>query len=121
LVREGLLDRAAIEEAFSDRPSRNQVLPTEISRHFDVEMWARSLESALLVRSNRMVPALSVDEWPVQPCGALARWIMNTRPRSRKAELVAHVVSSPIGIPSNAQARRPKDYDDEAALMFIAG
>lgn len=41
LVREGLLDAAAVEEALSDRLVKNPVLPGEIFRHLDVEIWAR--------------------------------------------------------------------------------
>ncbi|MGH8188230.1 MAG: asparagine synthase-related protein, partial [Steroidobacteraceae bacterium] len=42
LVREGLLDAAAIEEALSDRVVKNPVLPGEVFRHLDVEVWARN-------------------------------------------------------------------------------
>ncbi len=45
LVREGLLDRAALEETFSERPSKNQVSPVEIMRHMEVEMWARAWDA----------------------------------------------------------------------------
>jgi len=41
LVREGLLDRAAVEAALAAGPSKTQVLPVEIYRHLDVEIWAR--------------------------------------------------------------------------------
>lgn len=41
LVREGLLDRAAVENALSSAPARSDVLPVEIYRHLDVEIWAR--------------------------------------------------------------------------------
>jgi asparagine synthase (glutamine-hydrolysing) len=41
LVREGLLDRAAVEAAFAAGPSKIEVLPAEIYRHLDVEVWAR--------------------------------------------------------------------------------
>ncbi len=41
LVREGLLDRAAVEAAFAAGPSKTEVLPAEIYRHLDVEVWAR--------------------------------------------------------------------------------
>jgi len=41
LVREGLLDRAAVEAALAPGPSKTQVLPVEIYRHLDVEIWAR--------------------------------------------------------------------------------
>jgi asparagine synthase (glutamine-hydrolysing) len=41
LVREGLLDRAAVEAAFAPGPSKTEVLPAEIYRHMDVEVWAR--------------------------------------------------------------------------------
>jgi asparagine synthase (glutamine-hydrolysing) len=53
LVREGLLDRAAIAEALADRPSKNQVLPMEIMRHFDMEMWVRAWESPVLHSQQR--------------------------------------------------------------------
>jgi asparagine synthase (glutamine-hydrolysing) len=45
LVREGLLDRAAIEQALSDRVSKIEVLPVEILRHLDAEIWARAWQS----------------------------------------------------------------------------
>ena len=41
LVREGLLDRAAVEAAFAAGPSKSEVLPAEIYRHLDAEVWAR--------------------------------------------------------------------------------
>jgi asparagine synthase (glutamine-hydrolysing) len=41
LVREGLLDRAALEAALAPGPSKTEVLPVEIYRHLDVEIWAR--------------------------------------------------------------------------------
>jgi asparagine synthase (glutamine-hydrolysing) len=41
LVSEGLLDRAAVEAALAAGPSKNEVLPVEIYRHLDVEIWAR--------------------------------------------------------------------------------
>lgn len=41
LVQEGLLDRAAVEAAFAVGPSKTEVLPAEIYRHLDVEVWAR--------------------------------------------------------------------------------
>ena len=41
LVREGLLDRAAVEAALAPGPSKTEVLPVEIYRHLDVEIWAR--------------------------------------------------------------------------------
>jgi asparagine synthase (glutamine-hydrolysing) len=41
LVREGLLDRAAVEAALAAGPSKTEVLPVEIYRHLDVEIWAR--------------------------------------------------------------------------------
>jgi asparagine synthase (glutamine-hydrolysing) len=42
LVNEGLLDRAAVEAALAPGPSKTQVLPAEIYRHLDVEVWARN-------------------------------------------------------------------------------
>jgi asparagine synthase (glutamine-hydrolysing) len=42
LVREGLLDRAAVEAALAAGPSKTEVLPVEILRHLDVEIWARN-------------------------------------------------------------------------------
>lgn len=42
LAREGLLDRAAVERTLSDDLARDSVLPTEVFRHLDVEMWART-------------------------------------------------------------------------------
>jgi asparagine synthase (glutamine-hydrolysing) len=45
LVREGLLDRDALEEAFADRPTKSRARPAEIMGHFDTEMWVRSWES----------------------------------------------------------------------------
>jgi asparagine synthase (glutamine-hydrolysing) len=41
LVREGLLDRVAVEAAFAAGPSKTAVLPAEIYRHLDAEVWAR--------------------------------------------------------------------------------
>jgi asparagine synthase (glutamine-hydrolysing) len=41
LVRDGLLDRGAIEAALAPGPSKTEVLPVEIYRHLDVEIWAR--------------------------------------------------------------------------------
>jgi asparagine synthase (glutamine-hydrolysing) len=41
LVREGLLDRAAVERALAPGPAKTDVLPVEIYRHLDVEIWAR--------------------------------------------------------------------------------
>jgi asparagine synthase (glutamine-hydrolysing) len=41
LVREGLLDAAAVEAAFAAGPSKTEVLPAEIYRHLDIEVWAR--------------------------------------------------------------------------------
>jgi asparagine synthase (glutamine-hydrolysing) len=41
LVREGLLDRAAIEAALAPGPAKTEVLPVELYRHLDVEIWAR--------------------------------------------------------------------------------
>jgi asparagine synthase (glutamine-hydrolysing) len=42
LVSEGLLERSLVEQALSDRVSKIQVLPAEIMRHLDVELWARA-------------------------------------------------------------------------------
>jgi asparagine synthase (glutamine-hydrolysing) len=42
LVREGLLERSLIEQALAERVSKIQVLPVEIMRHLDVELWARA-------------------------------------------------------------------------------
>ncbi|MBB6091223.1 asparagine synthase (glutamine-hydrolyzing) [Povalibacter uvarum] len=39
LVREGLLDRAALEATLSDTPSRSSVGTGEILRHLDAELW----------------------------------------------------------------------------------
>jgi asparagine synthase (glutamine-hydrolysing) len=41
LVSEGLLDCAALEAALVPGPSKTAVLPVEIYRHLDVEIWAR--------------------------------------------------------------------------------
>jgi hypothetical protein len=41
LVREGLLDRAAVDAALDPGPSKTEVLPVEFYRHLDVEIWAR--------------------------------------------------------------------------------
>jgi asparagine synthase (glutamine-hydrolysing) len=41
LVHEGLLDRAVVEDALSDRISTSPVFPGELLRHLDVEAWAR--------------------------------------------------------------------------------
>lgn len=42
LVEERLLNRAALEDALSDRISGSPVFPGELLRHLDVEVWARS-------------------------------------------------------------------------------
>jgi asparagine synthase (glutamine-hydrolysing) len=41
LVRERLLSAAAVDDALSDRVAKNPVLPGEVFRHLDVEIWAR--------------------------------------------------------------------------------
>jgi asparagine synthase (glutamine-hydrolysing) len=41
LVTEGLLDRVAVEAALSSSLRKSTVLPGEIFRHLDVELWAR--------------------------------------------------------------------------------
>lgn len=41
LARDGLLDRAMLEEALSSGPSKSAVYPGEIFRHLDSELWAR--------------------------------------------------------------------------------
>jgi asparagine synthase (glutamine-hydrolysing) len=41
LVSEGLLDRTAVEAALAPGPAKTAVLPVEIYRHLDVEIWAR--------------------------------------------------------------------------------
>ncbi|HKS58128.1 MAG TPA: asparagine synthase-related protein [Steroidobacteraceae bacterium] len=41
LASEGLLNRAAVEAALAPGPSKTAVLPVEIYRHLDVEIWAR--------------------------------------------------------------------------------
>lgn len=41
LVGEGLLDKTAVEEALSSVPSKSVVLPEEIFKHLDLEIWAR--------------------------------------------------------------------------------
>jgi asparagine synthase (glutamine-hydrolysing) len=41
LVREGLLDRAAVATALAPGLTKSDVLPVEIYRHLDVEIWAR--------------------------------------------------------------------------------
>ncbi|HEX7113528.1 MAG TPA: asparagine synthase C-terminal domain-containing protein [Steroidobacter sp.] len=41
LVREGLLDRAMLEQTLSTRVTRSAVLPAEIFKHLEVEIWAR--------------------------------------------------------------------------------
>jgi asparagine synthase (glutamine-hydrolysing) len=47
LMREGLLDRAAVERTLSSDPVNDPVVPAEILRHLDVEIWARSWQRAL--------------------------------------------------------------------------
>lgn len=42
LVREGLLNRNAVEEVLSGAPTRLQVYPGEILAHMDTEVWVRS-------------------------------------------------------------------------------
>lgn len=46
LVREGLLDRGAVEQALADEPSRGAASPDEIMQHFDVETWMRAWASS---------------------------------------------------------------------------
>jgi asparagine synthase (glutamine-hydrolysing) len=41
LVGEGLLDRAAVEISLSSSPHKSTVLPGELFKHLDVELWAR--------------------------------------------------------------------------------
>ena len=41
LVRNGLLDRALLEEILSSGPSKSTVFPGELFRHLDTELWAR--------------------------------------------------------------------------------
>ena len=41
LVHEGLLERAAVEDALSDRISTSLVYPGELLRHLEMEVWAR--------------------------------------------------------------------------------
>lgn len=41
LVEEGLLNRAAVEDALSERVSNSAVYPGELLRYLDVEVWAR--------------------------------------------------------------------------------
>lgn len=41
LVRQGLLNRALLEEVLSASPSKNTVFPGEIFRHLDSELWVR--------------------------------------------------------------------------------
>lgn len=41
LVRNGLLNRALLEEVISAGPSKNTVYPGELFRHLDTELWAR--------------------------------------------------------------------------------
>jgi asparagine synthase (glutamine-hydrolysing) len=41
LVRDRLLDRAALESALSTVPGKSQALPGEILRHLDAELWMR--------------------------------------------------------------------------------
>lgn len=41
LARQGLLNRALLEEVLSASPSKNTVFPGEIFRHLDSELWVR--------------------------------------------------------------------------------
>jgi asparagine synthase (glutamine-hydrolysing) len=41
LVRQGLLNRALLEEVLSPAPSKNTVYPGEVFRHLDTELWSR--------------------------------------------------------------------------------
>lgn len=41
LARQGLLNRALLEEVLSTGPSKNTVYPGELFRHLDSELWAR--------------------------------------------------------------------------------
>ncbi|MGH8187965.1 MAG: asparagine synthase-related protein, partial [Steroidobacteraceae bacterium] len=41
LVREGMLDRAALERALAEGPTKTDVFAGEILRHLDTETWVR--------------------------------------------------------------------------------
>lgn len=41
LVRRGILDRAAVEQAMGERPSSSSAIRSEILSHLDTELWAR--------------------------------------------------------------------------------
>lgn len=51
LVSEGLLDRAAIEQALSASPNKSQVFPGEIITHMGTEIWARHWRSSAKQRA----------------------------------------------------------------------
>jgi asparagine synthase (glutamine-hydrolysing) len=50
LVREGMLDRAALEAALSDTPWRTCAGPGEILRHLDIELWLSKWTSGSSLR-----------------------------------------------------------------------
>jgi asparagine synthase (glutamine-hydrolysing) len=51
LVRDCLLNRAAVESALSTAPSKSQALPGEILRHLDAELWLRRWQSPAVRRA----------------------------------------------------------------------
>jgi asparagine synthase (glutamine-hydrolysing) len=62
LVREGLLDAAAIGAALSDRVVKNPVLPGEVLRHLDIEVWARNWMSRASDGSSKDLAEPEIDE-----------------------------------------------------------
>jgi hypothetical protein len=46
-VRDGYLDRGAVEAAFSTGTSKSDVVAGEVLRHFETEIWARAWNGAV--------------------------------------------------------------------------
>jgi asparagine synthase (glutamine-hydrolysing) len=62
LVREGLLDRRAVAETLSDAVVKNPVLPGEVFRHLDVEIWARNWVQSAATGSSKSLAEPDVTE-----------------------------------------------------------
>lgn len=56
LVREGLLDRTALEDALSGELPHDSALTSEIMQHFDVEMWVRAWTASVQQPRQQSVP-----------------------------------------------------------------
>jgi asparagine synthase (glutamine-hydrolysing) len=62
LVRERLLDAAAVDEALSERVAKNPVLPGEVFRHLDVEIWARNWMQRAASSSSKGLAEPEINE-----------------------------------------------------------